>query len=418
MKLADAQHIYMIGIKGVGMTALAEVFVAQGKTVSGSDTDEIFQTDGILREKGIAVHEHFAAVHIPDNTNLVITSTAYDARHVERQEAVRRGIAVLTYPEALAALMRGKYGIAVAGSHGKTTTTALLGHVMVEAGLDPTVIVGSEVKNWHANARVGGSDYVVIEADEYQNKLALYKPKGAIITNIEWDHPDFFKTEAQYNKAFSDFQYSVRERGGWVVEMTNTKIQMPKAHIVPAVLSGKHNTENALLVYDATTTHLGISDETFWKAVASFQGTARRMDYVGVTTTGATVLDDYAHHPTEVRVTLAALRQRFPDKKITIVFHPHTYTRTKQFLKAFAQELSLADHVLVLDIYGSAREEQGGVHARDLVDAINAMRPGSSTHTPAISEVIQRLQSTTGEDDVIITMGAGDVWKIAGRLAR
>ncbi|MBI4281365.1 UDP-N-acetylmuramate--L-alanine ligase, partial [Candidatus Uhrbacteria bacterium] len=213
-----AKEIYMIGIKGVGMTALAEVLHGWGKRVTGSDTEERFQTDDILRKSGIPFVEGFVKENVPADVDCVIYSTAYNEKNPEVAEAERRELPMLSYPEALGQLMEGKYGIAIAGSHGKTTTTALLGHVMAEAGLDPTVIVGSEVKNWGANARVGKSEYVVIEADEYQNKFQYYNPKGLVITNIDWDHSDYYKTPKEYKQAFDVFREKVKRTGGWVVE--------------------------------------------------------------------------------------------------------------------------------------------------------------------------------------------------------
>ncbi len=414
MTLHEARHCYFIGIKGVGMTALAEIVHAWGKRVSGSDTAEHFFTDDVLCARGIAVAEGFSPRNVPSDTDLIIASTAYTDTHPEIAAARARGLPVLTYPEAVGELLNGKYGIAVSGSHGKTTTTALLGHVMIEAGLDPTVLVGSTALNWGGNARIGTSEYVVIEADEYQNKFRFYHPRGLIITNIDWDHPDFFPTQESYEKVFADFRESVAQGGGWVIDefqISNFKFQIPP----PLALIGEHNRHNTAQVYQAAVHHLGISEEVFWKAVATFRGTKRRFEIKGTTTTGALVIDDYGHHPTEIRATLAGARARYPEKRIIAVFHPHTYTRTKQYLTDFIASFDEADFVLVLDIYGSAREQQGGVHARDVVEGLRA-RGRVVEYTGTIADTVAFLVPRLTAHDLVLTIGAGDVWKVADGL--
>ncbi|MBI4262695.1 UDP-N-acetylmuramate--L-alanine ligase [Candidatus Uhrbacteria bacterium] len=407
MTIHNATKIHMIGIKGVGMTALAEVLHGWGKDVRGSDIAEVFMTDAVLARRSIPV-----TTFSPSNVmaaDLVIYSTAYGETNPEFAEAGKRGIPMLSYPEALGQLMEGKYGIAVAGSHGKTTTTALLGHVMAEAGLDPTVIVGSVTLNWNANARVGKSEYVIIEADEYQNKFQYYNPKGLLITNIDWDHPDFFPTPDSYQKCFDDFRAQVNKNGGWVIEMQNAECRMQND--LPLSLSGEHNKKNVMLAY-ATAKKLGIADDVFWSAVQSFKGTARRFEVKGEWN-GVTVIDDYAHHPTEIKATLKAARERYPGKKIWTVFHPHTFSRTAALLNDFAGAFSDTDHVIVLDIYGSAREAHGGVHARDLVTLVSERsRRAIAIYIPTIPEAADYLRSHAHAGDVIITMGAGDVWKL------
>ncbi|MDO8581300.1 MAG: UDP-N-acetylmuramate--L-alanine ligase [bacterium] len=423
--IKTAQRIYCIGIKGVGMTALAEVLHGWGKRVTGSDTEERFQTDEVLRRSGILFVEGFAKENVPADVDLVIYSTAYGEKNPEYAEALRRGIPMLSYPEALGQLMEGKYGVAVSGSHGKTTTTALLGHVMTEAGLDPTVIVGSEVKNWGSNARVGKSEYVVIEADEYQNKFQHYNPRGLIITNIDWDHSDFFKTLEAYEKAFADFREKVLGNSGWVVETGKIDYSPSEVEGLPLSLSGEHNKKNTALVY-AVAQKLGIADNVFWKAVQSFKGTARRFEVKGETANGVLVVDDYAHHPTEIQATLKAARARYPKQKLWVVFHPHTFTRTKTFFDDFARSFSDADQVIILDIYGSAREEHGGVHSKDLVAAINKGHPCKGTrvplvdaiYIPTIPEAATYLRNHAEKDDIVITMGAGDVWKVGEDFLR
>lgn len=402
MRIDDAKKIHMIGIKGVGMTALAEVLHGWGKDVRGSDVAEVFMTDAVLARRGIRVYSFSPSA--VEGSDLVIYSTAYNDTNPEFVEAKKRGIPMLSYPEALGQLMDGKYGIAVAGSHGKTTTTALLGHIMTEAGLDPTVIVGSVVLNWNANARVGTSEYVLIEADEYQNKFQHYNPRGLLITNIDWDHPDFFKTPEAYQKCFDDFRTRVIANSGWVIE-GNQKLQ-PTPDNLPPSLSGTHNLLNTLLAFEATK-KLGIPEEVFWRAVQTFKSTARRFEVKGEWH-GVTVIDDYAHHPTEIQATLKAARARYPGRIIWTVFHPHTFSRTQALFNDFAVSFTDTDHVIVLDIYGSAREQHGGVHSKDLVQLVGA----KAVYIATIPEAAEYLRSHTQAGSVVITMGAGDVWKV------
>lgn len=460
MDLMKIKKIYMIGIKGVGMTMLAQYFHGQGIEVVGSDIEEKFMTDKVLESLKIKVFEHFDENNIPRDADLIVYSTAYNAeRNIEVAKALAGKIRTLTYAEAMGEVFNQKFGIAVCGSHGKTTTTAWLGYVFYQAGEDPSVMVGSYVPQFKGASLVGKSDYLVIEADEYQNKLKSFNPKAVLLNNIDYDHPDFFKTEADYEDVFVQFIKKISKKGFLVANFddptiakfarVNCKgrviayaIENKEADILAydlrneagfqffkvkmkddesysdlgefkIKLSGLHNIYNALAVI-AASIELGVELRDIRGALGEFAGTARRMQVMGEYR-GATIIDDYAHHPTEIKTTLAGARQLYKDKNIITVFHPHTFTRTKALLDDFAQSFKDADEVIVLDIYGSAREVQGGVHSQDLVNKIANQQ---TKYIPTLDEAEKYLKEKIGRNDVVILMGAGDVFRVGEKLVK
>ena len=462
MDLKSARNVHIIGIKGQGTTALAQFLGAQGIRITGSDTEEKFTTDAILSAAGIPFVEHFAPENIPPDVDAVIYSTAYnEENNAEMRAAKARGMRLLSYPEALGEILSTKVGLAVCGTHGKTTTTALLGTALEMAGADPTVIVGSAVPQWNGNARIGKGEYMLIEADEYQDKLRFYAPWGAVLTSADWDHPDFFKNFASYKETFKRFVSRIPKAGFlavWgdsvdtqeVAEDASCKVltygfgedngysikghrlekdpaegvgakqvfevvcQEDSLGFFETKLSGKHNVLNAAAAI-AVCHHMGLDMEKVRLAISVFAGTARRFEYVGKRK-GSILIDDFAHHPEEIRATLAGARAMFEKKRIVVVFHPHTFTRTKALLEEFAQSFDDADLVYVLDIYGSARETQGGVSSQDLVRLINRFIPNKAEHVPTVLEAVEVLEKILGEGDVLITMGAGNVWEISHKL--
>lgn len=463
--LSQFKHVHMIGIKGAGMTALAELLFRQGAQISGSDTDEIFFTDSILEKLGIVVSYPFDPKNIEANADLIIYSTAYTKeKNTELAGAFSLGVPVLSYPEALGALTKEKITLAVCGTHGKTTTSALLADTLSYCGKDPSAIVGSRIMSWGGNALAGLGDYLVIEADEYQNKLAQYDPFAVILTSIDFDHPDFFKDRTHYEQVFVDFVSRIPAHGVLVycadsapvvrvagaarcrtvsygtlpgadfqvVEYTplsmnfiaekevlrqkfSVQYQDEKKESYHLQLAGVHNALNATSVLALLAT-LGQEKSRIVGAFERFSGTERRFEYIGERY-GALLYDDYAHHPEEIKATLRAFRDLYPDKKLTAIFHPHTFTRTKALLTEFAQSFDDADDVKILDIYGSAREEQGGVSSDDLVNLVNTFFPGKAQHVIDAKSLIQQLSETMGRQDVIITLGAGNVWEISHTLA-
>ncbi|MDD2766528.1 MAG: UDP-N-acetylmuramate--L-alanine ligase [Candidatus Moranbacteria bacterium] len=465
-RLSHFRKIHMIGIKGAGMTALAELLTKQGIIVTGSDTSEVFFTDALLQKWQIQYAEQFDAKNIPSNVEAVIYSTAYSKeKNSELAFAFTLGVPVLSYPQALGMLTREKMTLAVCGTHGKTTTSALLAETLKMTGSDPSAIVGSRILNWEGNALAGSGEFLVLEADEYQNKLAEYTPFCVILTSVDFDHPDFFATKEQYEQVFKDFVARIPKHGvlvycndlSSVVNVaevaTCQKISygflpgadfhidqftpaqmgfvfeknMPKQTFTVTTknqslgqfslqLAGAHNTENAVAVL-ALCSYLKQDIERIRRAFEKFSGTERRFEYIGERY-GTLLYDDYAHHPEEIIVTLRAFRELYPKRRLRVVFHPHTFTRTKALLAEFSQSFDSADEVYILDIYGSAREEQGGVSSLELVSRINQFVPGKATYVPSQEAVIEHLEETMGRQDVIITLGAGNVWEISHHLAR
>jgi UDP-N-acetylmuramate--alanine ligase len=457
--LKNIHKVYAIGIKGSGLIAIVEILHARGMEVSGSDTKEKFFTDEILASFGIKYFEGFDAKNVPSDADLIIYSTAYsESNNPEMAEAKRRNLPLISYPEILAYLFNQKFGLAVTGTHGKTTTSALLAETLRLVGTDPSAVIGSKVIGWGGNAINGLGEYFVVEADEYQNKLRLYNPKTVILTSCDFDHPDFFPDFSVYKQVFKDFVARIPKAGFLVVwgDSTDTleiaqscqaevltygfgeecdfkisnyqflisnKIQ--KFEIIykdkslgefEIKLVGKHNVLNAAAVI-AVGHKLKLDMEKVREALRSFQGTARRFQYIGARN-GAVLIDDYGHHPEEIKATLKGAKELYPEKNIMAVFHPHTFTRTRALLHEFSQSFSDADEVIVLDIYGSARETQGGVHSKDLVKLINQFNNGKAKYVPTISEAAEYLKDRIGENDVVIAMGAGNVWEVAEKLKK
>ncbi len=488
MQIKDFKKVYCIGIKGAGITAVAEILKARGIEISGSDTSEVFYTDAILKRAGIAFFETFEAEHVPNDADVVVFSTAYSAEtNIELKTAGEKKIPLLSYPEMLGLFFAEKMGLAVCGTHGKTTTSAILAQTLLVAGADPSAIVGSQVLDWGSSVLAGQGQYFVAESDEYQNKLKFYEPWSAILTSVDWDHPDFFPDFESYKKVFKDFvvkipkvghlvvwgdsvdtlevaraancqvatygfgednEYRVMEYGAQnmdqkavsseqrtinnIQKTTDNKQQKinnkkdtnlqsfevffkeKSLGIFRTPLAGKHNVLNCTSVI-ALCHKLGIDLEKVGLALQEFKGTSRRFEQIG-TFKNAILIDDYAHHPDEIKATLSGARQRYGDQKIWTVFHPHTFTRTKALLQEFAQSFDDTDKVFVLDIYGSAREQQGGVSSAQLVALINKYNHDKAEHIATIEQAVEYLKQHAGEFEVLITMGAGDVWKVAQKL--
>lgn len=462
MDLSRIKKVYMIGIKGVGMTMLAQFLARKGFEVGGSDIPEEFMTDRVLKDCGIEVKKDFDKNNLPSDVDLIVYSTAYNEKNPEVARARQGKVPVLTYPEALSEVFNQYYGIAVTGSHGKTTTTAWLGYVMMRAGLNPNVLVGARVEQFQGSAITGSSDYLIVEADEYQNKLKYFNPRVALLNNIEHDHHDYFKTEESYIQVFLDFIKKIPAKGFLVANFDDSVIARTarvncKGRVVSygleneeaeylaydlrqdkdkqyfkvkttgeegnelgdfsISLTGKHNIYNALAVI-ATAMEFDIGLAELRTYLEEFQGTHRRAQVMGKFR-GAVIMDDYAHHPGEIKTTLDGIRQNYPDKNMRVVFHPHTFSRTKALLDRFAQSFGATDELVVLDIYGSAREEQGGVHSKDLVKKIKEHDPELKvSHIPTLKECEEYLRKDISPKDLVVLMGAGDVFRIGENLVK
>ncbi|MDA3815290.1 MAG: UDP-N-acetylmuramate--L-alanine ligase [Patescibacteria group bacterium] len=455
MDLKSFKKIYFIGIKGSGMTALAQFFHTQGVEVIGSDVEEVFFTDEVLKKNGVNFKEEFSEENISseEGVDLVIYSSAYNLTNPELKWAMENNIQSLSYAEVLGEISKQKFTIAVCGTHGKTTVTAMLSVVMKESGLDPTAIVGSRVNQLDASALIGKSEYFIIEADEYQNKFQYYYPSIVVLTSVDFDHPDYFENFEDYKEVFKTFISRIPPHGflvAWggsadvieVVKSARCNVifydffaasdsiyqlredfkKLGKSNVdfytVPRGLSlqvpGKHNLLNASAVL-ALSKKLKMKEEDIKNSLINFKGTARRFELLGETDAGAIVIDDYAHHPEEVRVTLKAARERYPEKNIICVFKPHTFSRTEKLLGEFSQCFDNCDNLIILDIFGSARENKGSVSSADLVEKIKKFKRWT-VHIPTNNEAYENLKKEAGENDVIIVMGAGDTDELARRL--
>ncbi len=447
--------IYVIGIKGSGTAALACLLNEFGAEVLGSDTKEKFFTDKLLEKQGIQFFEKFNSQNLPKDVDLVLYSTAYNEKNnIEIEEAKKREVLLMSYPEILGKIFNQNWGLAVCGTHGKTTVSAMLAHVLKISQKDPSAIVGSQVKNWESNFLAGKGELMVIEADEYQNKFKYYDPKAVVLTSLDWDHPDFFSDFESYKQAFSEFISKIPKTGFLTVWGDSTETLKISSEISCEIIKyglaedndlkiidkgtqktkqafeaifkeeslgefkinlfGKHNILNAGAVI-ATGLKLGIEIEKIKEGLRDFQGTSRRMEFIGERN-GSIIFDDYGHHPEEIKATLRAFRNKYTNKKITAVFHPHSFSRTQALLEDFAQSFDDADSVLVLDIYGSARENKGEVSSKDLVDLINKYDKQKAFYVPTIKKTLDFLKEEVGENDLIITIGAGNVFEVAKKL--
>lgn len=465
--------IYFIGIKGVGMTMLAQFLAAKGAKISGSDVPEVFLTDRVLKDSKIEVFCGFNPENIPSNVDIIIHSSAYNEKnnpelgYLKNNKNLFSSVKIRTYAVALGEIFNMYQGVAVCGSHGKTTTSAWLGYLLLKANLEPNVLVGSRVPQFKGSSLIGKSNLFVAEVDEYQNKLQYFSPLMVLLNNIDYDHPDFFKTEASYLKVFRDFVKRIPASGFLVVNADDAKAlkisRLAKAKVITYSLDskntdpskydylaydikisklkqsfkvnnlgtfnisllGKHNVANALGVI-AVALELGVSLPEIKKHLQSFKGTERRNQLLG-NYNGALYIDDYAHHPTEIKATLQAIKEAYADKKIITVFHPHTFTRTKALFNDFTKSFFASDELIILNIYASAREKQGGVSSLSLVRAIKAenrkKKNGAALkqvvkNIETIPEVVDYLKGRAKSGDLVLLMGAGDVFRVADMILK
>lgn len=446
-------HIHFVGIKGTGMSALAQITsLIEGSVITGSDVGQKFFTDSILDRAGITVLDFN-----PDNVlkaDLVVTSAAYDDSHPEISKARELNIPIFTYPQFLGKLMAKKKGICVAGTHGKTTTTAMVGKVLLDSDYDPSIVVGSDVPCIGGNAHAGLGDFFVAESCEYRRHFLNYSPEHLIITNMELDHPDYFKDLDDVLSAFSELAAKLPDYGNlviWHEDPNRNRIQTkarittyglsPDAHVraenieytpggcrfnvtvdgvsigfLQLTVSGQHNILDSLAAI-ALTVRIGVPSDQILRSLEGFNGTKRRFERLG-THKGAVIVDDYAHHPTEIQTTLDGARRSYPGRRIRAVFQPHTFTRTEKLFYEFSQAFQEADEVVLAEIFSSAREKKSDVHSLSsakLADEIQG-KGINTKYFSTLEEISTYLDDTLREDDLIITLGAGDVYKVGQNL--
>ena len=447
-------HIHFIGIGGVSMSGLAEILLKEHFTVSGSDNKESSLTKHLI-DKGARVFIGQKASNIEEGIDVVVYTAAIHEDNEEFQEAKRRNLPMLSRAELLGQLMTNyKVPIAVAGTHGKTTTTSMLSHILLAGHMDPTISVGGILKAIDGNIRVGNSEIFVTEACEYTNSFHHFFPKISIILNVEEDHMDFFKDIEDIRNSFHTFAALLPEDGTLIINgeiehldqivkdlrcrviTYDTKhsdadfsasdisydnqgnasfdllIHGKKADHIRLSVNGLHNVSNALSAIAAAVL-LEVPMKEIKQGLLSFTGTDRRFQYKG-DKNGFHIVDDYAHHPTEIRATLNAA-VNYPHKELWCVFQPHTYTRTKAFFHEFVDALSLADHVVLADIYAARENDTLGMSSELLAEELR--RKGCDVHYfPTFEEIESFLLDHCKEDDLLITMGAGDVVNIGNNL--
>ncbi len=452
--LRPPMRIHLVGIGGFGLSAIARVLLGKGFEVSGSD-QQLNTLTTELTKAGAKIfeghHEHHS-----QGADVVLVSSAIPVDNVEIMAAQAANIPVLKRADFLRILMADSFGIAVTGTHGKTTTTGMIAQIMMAAGLDPTFIVGGVLPAYGCNGRAGKSKYFVIEADEYDYMFLGLKPQLAVVTNIDYDHPDLYVTVAEYEQAFRKFMTGVPDGGRLVVcsdDPTTTRlaaeIRKPGlaidhygfesgdwravdlrlnqlggmdflvqkgddyAGLIRLRIPGMHNVLNALAAI-AATAGLGIGYETIRLALAEFGGVGRRFQVIGEIG-DVIVIDDYAHHPTEIRATLAAARQRYANRRIWAVWQPHTYSRTKRLLSEFATSFVDADRVVALDVYRSRETDTLGVGTASV---LAEMEYPEAHHVGDVEEAAAFLLDRIRPGDVIITMTAGDGYLVGEIVLR
>jgi len=446
------RSLHFIGIGGAGMSGIALVLHSRGYDITGSDLKSSRYVT-LLETAGVPVSIGHRAVNI-DHPDVVVISSAIPSHNVELQEARRRGILVVRRAQALAWLMQAGRGIAVCGTHGKTTTTSMISRVLVDGGFDPTCLVGGELNDLGSNARHGEGEFVVCEADESDGSFLLLSPEVAVLTNLELDHHSRYLHVRDVEDVFRDFLARLPANGLviYCAEDPRVSALAPRAgcrvcsygfadsadvqargidlkhpgssfeiwrrglYLTSLTLEvpGEHNVLNALACF-AALSELGLAPEQITSALSTFRGALRRFQWKGEAN-GVTVVDDYAHHPTELRATLRAARQG-GWSRIIAVFQPHLYSRTEFLQTEFAEALLEADIPVVTDVYGAREDPRPGVSGKLIVDSILRLEPRKPTvYLPRLGSVVEYLKAQTLPGDLVLTLGAGDVHRVGERF--
>lgn len=448
------KHVHMIGIGGCGMRGAAGLLLRCGAVVTGSDR-ESFEGRGEMVRSGMTINVGQKASNVPDGADLVVVSSAVPETNEELMAARSRGCRVIRYSELLGELMQVRKGVAVAGTHGKSTSAALCAHLFRVSGLDPSFVIGANVPQLGGGSGVGMGEHMIVEACEFGRSFLDMRPASAAILNVEEDHLDCYRDLSDIVEAFGAFARSVPADGlivanhedrnvsaaiagvsarvetfgfeadatWWATNMSvdqgrysfDVLYESQRLFRTSLVIAGRHNVSNALAAV-ALAWNAGASRELIAEALRTFEGVDRRMS-LRAEAGGVTVVDDYAHHPTEIRVTLAALRDRYAPKRVWVVFQPHQHSRTRILMDDFADSFGDADEVIIPDIYGSRDTEleikRTGSHL--LVSQIQE-NGGAVRYVPRLSDIAVILDREMSPGDLIVTMGAGDVWKLADEL--
>ncbi len=444
-------HFHFTGIGGSGMSGLAEILLNLGFRVSGSDL-KISSTCERLKRLGAVIHQGHAPQHIPETTSLLVYSSAVAPSNPELGEARRRGLPVIRRAEVLAELMRLKYGVGVAGSHGKTTTTSMIGTVLEHGGLDPTIVIGGQVKAAESGGKLGKGEYLVAETDESDRSFLLLKPTIAVVTNIDAEHLNAYASYAELESSFEQFvsavpfyglavlcfedpklrELSERYRGrkilygfsGGEIQARNLQcrrfvtsydvyVHGEKLLHVDLPMLGSHIALNSLAAV-AVGLEFGISPACIAEALSNFSGVRRRLEVIGEAC-GVTVMNDYGHHPTEVRATLSAIRAGLGQGmgRLHVVFQPHRYTRTRDCFSDFLSAFVDADHLVITDIYAASEEPIIGIDGQSFCAAIDH---SAKQFCGAIENAVHPIVGEVKPGDVILCLGAGSVGNLPERF--
>jgi UDP-N-acetylmuramate--alanine ligase len=456
--LQQLKRVHLIGIGGAGMGSVAEILVGKGYHVSGSDTIENAMTKR-LQTLGVKVMQGHHEKHI-DGAEAVVFSTAITSDNPELVKARHTGLPLLHRAEMLAELMKSYDGIAISGTHGKTTTTGLIACVLLEANLDPTFAIGGALLSTGTHARLGAGNYFVVEADESDASFLHYKPKISVVTNIDADHLNNYRDFNHLQQTFLEFLHRLPkeglaiacsddpilanlfpqiERPLWTYgfkttdhvrclefqqQGTRCQLQIQRADragilTVNLNLPGRHNVVNALAAI-AVAMHCGVSDQALLAALEKFSGTGRRLQLHGefnVAGKHILLLDDYGHHPREIAATLQAMRQAWPKRRLVLAFQPHRYTRTAALFQEFVEILAQPDLLLLLDIYPASELPLPHISGKLLYETIVQQQKNTAIFVESIAQLPQLLTNVLQTGDVLLLQGAGDIGKLPGQLA-
>ena len=450
------KHIHFVGIGGSGMSGIAMILKNMGYDVSGSDVNKTALTEN-LSSKGISIYYNHDAKNCL-GASVVVYSTAIDKDNPEIKYALENKVPVIPRAEMLAELMRMKFSIAISGTHGKTTVTSLIGAILEQAELNPTVIIGGRVIGTDTGAKLGQSEYLVAEADESDRSFLLLYPTIAVVTNIEREHLDFYKNISDIKRSFIQFVNKTPFFGTIIlgidcnvvrkiIPMTKReiitfgirkdaqvraeKIKLSDFHSIFRLryngqsydfkinLPGRHNIKNALAAI-CVGLKLEIPLPVISKALENFSGVHRRLEKKGEKR-GIIIFDDYGHHPTEIKATLSALRNAYPDRRIITIFQPHRYTRTKFLAKQFGNAFDLSDLTIITKIYSASEPPIPGVTSKLITDSINTKRKAYRQEALLLEnfeEIKDFIMNNVKSDDVIITLGAGNIWHVGEDLLK
>ena len=444
---AEPAHIHLVGIGGIGMSGIAEVLSTLGFRVSGSDLRES-ETTRHLQSLGVNVAFGHSEDNIGRDTDVVVVSSAVDDANVEVRAARAFRVPVIQRAEMLAELMRVKCGIAVAGAHGKTTTTSLVASVLHEGGIDATVVIGGRLKSLGGtNARLGKSDYMVAEADESDGSFLLLSPTVAVVTNIDREHMNYYGTMERLDDAYVEFLNNIpfygraflcvdcervaslvpRLKKPCVTYGTSLDADLAAVDVkvdglttnfevlergvslgrVTVAMPGEHAALNALAAL-AVSLEFGVKFEEAVMALSNFEGVMRRFEVKGETS-GITVVDDYGHHPTEIEATLRAARRGFPARRMVAVFQPHRFSRTEDLFREFTDAFADADEVVVTDVYAAGEAPIEGVDGQRLVESIRRVHKGAVSYVAWGDDFADQVASKLQRGDLVLTLGAGDI---------